>query len=100
MAERLKAHAWKACVRSRVPWVRIPLPPPTELSKPLLYLGVSQMARNVPPTIPQRAARIASCSRQRPYSSAVIESLKGIPSQSLQLAEDSAQLHRLCRVLA
>src|SRR4051794_8533668 len=28
MAERLKAHAWKACVRESVPWVRIPLSPP------------------------------------------------------------------------
>src|SRR5271166_1314522 len=28
MAERLKAHAWKACVRESAPWVRIPLPPP------------------------------------------------------------------------
>ena len=28
MAEWLKAHAWKACVRDTVPWVRIPLPPP------------------------------------------------------------------------
>jgi hypothetical protein len=28
MAERLKAHAWKACVRASVPWVRIPLSPP------------------------------------------------------------------------
>ena len=27
MAERLKAHAWKACVRETVPWVRIPLSP-------------------------------------------------------------------------
>ncbi len=27
MAERLKAHAWKACVPSPVPWVRIPLSP-------------------------------------------------------------------------
>jgi hypothetical protein len=27
MAEWLKAHAWKACVRETVPWVRIPLPP-------------------------------------------------------------------------
>ena len=30
MAERLKAHAWKACVRESVPWVRIPLPPPPQ----------------------------------------------------------------------
>ena len=34
VAERLKAHAWKACVRLRVPWVRIPLPPPDLLYAP------------------------------------------------------------------
>ena len=34
MAEWLKAHAWKACVRESVPWVRIPLPPPRRLSPP------------------------------------------------------------------
>ena len=27
MSEWLKEHAWKACVRLRVPWVRIPLSP-------------------------------------------------------------------------
>lgn len=27
MAERLKAHAWSACVRESVPWVQIPLSP-------------------------------------------------------------------------
>src|SRR3979490_2270580 len=32
MAEWLKAHAWKACVRETVPWVRIPLPPPAALT--------------------------------------------------------------------
>src|ERR1700687_184271 len=31
MAEWLKAHAWKACVRETVPWVRIPLSPPSNL---------------------------------------------------------------------
>jgi hypothetical protein len=31
MAEWLKAHAWKACVRETVPWVRIPLSPPPQL---------------------------------------------------------------------
>ncbi len=30
MAEWLKAHAWKACVRETVPWVRIPLSPPSQ----------------------------------------------------------------------
>ena len=29
MAERFKAHAWKVCVLSKVPWVRIPLSPPS-----------------------------------------------------------------------
>src|SRR5262245_10874008 len=28
MADWLKAHAWKACIRATVSWVRIPLPPP------------------------------------------------------------------------
>ena len=28
MAERFKAHAWKVCVLSKEPWVRIPLSPP------------------------------------------------------------------------
>ena len=31
MAEWLKAHAWKACVRETVPWVRIPLSPPSAM---------------------------------------------------------------------
>ncbi len=31
MAEWLKAHAWKACVRETVPWVRIPLSPPYKM---------------------------------------------------------------------
>src|SRR6185295_7119117 len=31
MAEWLKAHAWKACIRATVSWVRIPLPPPEAL---------------------------------------------------------------------
>ena len=29
MAERLKAHAWKVCMRETVSRVRIPPPPPT-----------------------------------------------------------------------
>jgi hypothetical protein len=31
VAERLKAHAWKVCMRETVSRVRIPLPPPLEL---------------------------------------------------------------------
>jgi hypothetical protein len=33
MAEWLKAHAWKACIRETVSWVRIPLPPPRLCSR-------------------------------------------------------------------
>ena len=33
MAEWLKAHAWKACIRETVSWVRIPLPPPETLGR-------------------------------------------------------------------
>src|SRR4051794_33002239 len=35
MAEWLKAHAWKACVRETVPWVRIPLSPPGDWKRRL-----------------------------------------------------------------
>ena len=37
MAEWLKAHAWKACVRETVPWVRIPLSPPANTAAPYFY---------------------------------------------------------------
>ncbi len=33
VAEWLKAHAWKACLRETVTWVRIPLPPPMSVSQ-------------------------------------------------------------------
>src|SRR2546428_7477316 len=36
MAEWLKAHAWKACIRETVSWVRIPFHPPR--TKSLIYL--------------------------------------------------------------
>ena len=36
MAERFKAHAWKVCVLSKVPWVRIPLSPPKLNQKNLI----------------------------------------------------------------
>ena len=37
MAEWFKAQAWKACVLSKVPWVRIPLSPP--LFNILMYIN-------------------------------------------------------------
>ncbi len=44
MAERLKAHAWKACVRESVPWVRIPLLPPS-CSSPAFVFFTAQFRR-------------------------------------------------------
>jgi hypothetical protein len=38
MSEWLKEHAWKACVRETVPWVRIPLSPPEYV---FLYVKVT-----------------------------------------------------------
>ena len=38
-AAKFMAHAWKVCVLSKVPWVRIPLSPPKIIKK--LNLGVS-----------------------------------------------------------
>ena len=38
MSERLKEHAWKACVLATVPRVRIPLSPPfKEIQAPVSY---------------------------------------------------------------
>src|SRR5438132_10949493 len=41
VAEWLKAHAWKACIRETVSWVRIPLPPlPGERNWKLKFFAV------------------------------------------------------------
>ncbi len=62
MAERLKAHAWKACVRESVPWVRIPLSPPIAFGKCLIYRTYLEDHRIQPtnqpttPIIPAAAA--------------------------------------------
>ena len=38
MAEWLKAHAWKVCIRETVSGVRIPLSPPITLLTNIIYL--------------------------------------------------------------
>ena len=40
MAEWFKAQAWKACVLSKVPWVRIPLSPPLKFLNKILIHGI------------------------------------------------------------
>jgi hypothetical protein len=59
MAERLKAHAWKACVRASVPWVRIPLPPPYSVLNALIWLTNIDGSPFLPPLIPPRCCRLA-----------------------------------------
>ena len=54
MSEWLKEHAWKACVGETLPWVRIPLSPPTFV----LNFQEVAVSKNV-----QRA--IAFCSRPK-----------------------------------
>ena len=46
MAEWLKAHAWKACVRETVPWVRIPLSPPEHRFKAFHLIPISAINRS------------------------------------------------------
>jgi hypothetical protein len=41
MAEWFKAHAWNACVRESVPWVRIPLSPPMPRGSQLTTLSIT-----------------------------------------------------------
>ena len=46
MAERFKAHAWKVCVLSKVPWVRIPLSPPNCSIKSSFYYKKLEIEKN------------------------------------------------------
>ncbi len=73
VAERLKAHAWKACIRETVSRVRIPLPPPYVLeiaSKfchtwekpparyPRRWSGRKRLARWRPPSVSRSATAL------------------------------------------
>src|SRR5436190_3730039 len=40
VAEWLKAHAWRACIRATVSRVRIPLPPPPKYLSLLIYISL------------------------------------------------------------
>src|SRR5215217_4009155 len=55
MAEWLKAHAWKACVRETVPWVRIPLSPPAESKR--LHFSAFPEVGSLPAHIPSHTLR-------------------------------------------
>src|ERR687889_241443 len=57
MAEWLKAHAWKACVRETVPWVRIPLSPPALLCRHLRRVYNALAPGSIGPTTPTNHPR-------------------------------------------
>src|SRR5207248_9593720 len=59
MAEWLKAHAWKACIRETVSWVRIPLPPPRTKVIDISHICVFAFLR-IPPHIPGLCATSAA----------------------------------------
>ena len=46
VAEWFKAHAWKVCVLSKVPWVRIPLSPPNCSIKSSFYYKKLEIEKN------------------------------------------------------
>ena len=46
MAEWFKAHAWKVCVLSKVPWVRIPLSPPNISTKSTFFYKKFKIEKN------------------------------------------------------
>src|SRR5215475_12218873 len=54
VAEWLKAHAWKACLRETVTWVRIPLPPPNHAVSRCFNYVFSQRAAMSPHQSQQR----------------------------------------------
>ena len=47
VAEWFKAHAWKACSRETVSWVRIPSPPPPSLVRTGAFSTVWRMSRQI-----------------------------------------------------
>ena len=51
MAEWFKAHAWKVCVPSQVPWVRIPLSPPYFELKLKIKSIISKTKKNLLKTL-------------------------------------------------
>src|SRR6202451_3698093 len=71
MAEWLKAHAWKACVRETVPWVRIPLSPPClSLSGPdrQVTSRTQDMGDNLVPNGLSRGCRVFCSTSKYPRS--------------------------------
>src|SRR5262249_27428699 len=66
MAEWLKAHAWKACIRATVSWVRIPLPPPGALITLNYSLDIFLQIGLAPIQPPIRKARVAGNTHEFP----------------------------------
>ena len=46
MAERFKAHAWKACIGETLSWVRIPFSPPLISNLKIAFIQKNQKIEN------------------------------------------------------
>ena len=46
MAERFKAHAWKACIGETLSWVRIPFSPPNNSIKSSFFYKKLEIEKN------------------------------------------------------
>ena len=60
MAEWFKAHAWKVCVLSKVPRVRIPVSPPCKSNKLLIFMTIKRVIIFTPPNLPPTKRRNSS----------------------------------------
>jgi hypothetical protein len=75
MSEWLKEHAWKACVGETLPWVRIPLSPPKNLSPSAVQQALPAFTSKHIASLPQFGAPRSSASaalRRRQHQSAAL----------------------------
>jgi hypothetical protein len=89
MAEWLKAHAWKACVRETVPWVRIPLSPPNRAN-----------SRNDAPHCGRRWLRLDAIRDNRSNGVRVVTNEDARPDNITQRCNSSYPKIMTCRMRA
>jgi hypothetical protein len=78
MAEWLKAHAWKACVRETVPWVRIPLSPPRHSTTPYpIVRSDSKTTSNASKVVAANSAMLSLATAQTVASVGSEDALEG-----------------------
>ena len=80
MSEWLKEHAWKACVGETLPWVRIPLSPPSLLGTCKIF-GCQRLRR---PDLSAADRRAATRDRRSPRTREVRDFRSSNPTQLLR----------------